>query len=619
MQLTFEIQCLHPKRKHSVSGRLPKLVFFNLLLLALMVFTSMLFTPVLQARAAGAASAAATVGEVNVTPRPDGLSIEIGVSAPITPTTVRLRNPDRLVLDFPGYELKGASRGIEVNSGPVHGLRLSLFRVHPPTTRIVVDSAKPLDFKVKTAANGVVVEINFPNGAAASASGREHPAQPAKEQAATSATSPKQARHDPAARETDVRTNPRTNVRTTTQPDAYTLQAKAKGLRLEDLDTLENRAAFGDPEAQTTLALAFHAGNLLKRDDAEALRLLHQAADKGYVAAEESLGIFSESGIGTDKPAPAEALDWYKKAARQGSLNAVTNMGLMYAEGRGVTKDPAQAVTLFRQAAEGGDAAAQYNLSLMYARGNGVPQDDKESVHWLTAAADHNVIAALIDLGIFYMEPTDKTAPDVGRAIGYYEKAAELGSARAQAILGRIFAKGVQGKPDYEQSVKWYRKAAEQGLPEGEAGLAIRYALGQGVPVDAEEARRLFTAAAGQGLGEAQFDLGTMCEEGNGAPADRAEAAHYFQMAAEQGLVRAQFRLGRLLASKPDSGSDRVSAYKWLMLAQSSIQQASPILVELKKSMSEQEIADAEHAVDDWRVAHAGKQRSDNQHSDNRR
>ena len=546
-------------------------------------------------------SATAIVGKVNVSARTNGLVIDVALSAPVTPTTDRVANPERLVFDFPGCELQGGNRQIPVNNGPVRDLRLSQFSLHPPVVRVVVDSKVPVDFVVKPAGNTVAIEITFPK----SASGP-----PASLPQSLSQSPPVEKKH--TAPSGGARKQPAPTIAHSaahSRVSAYNLQAKAKALNIADLQPLEDKAEAGDPEAETTLGLAYHDGVLLNRNDVEALRLLHKAADQRFMAAEESLGIFSETGIGMERPSPAEALEWYKKAVRQGSLDAATNIGLMYAEGRGIPKNPAAAVTWLRKAAEGGDAVAQYNLALIYERGNGTPKDEKESIRWLTAAAEQNVVPALLDLGNFYMHPTAAAVADVDRAIPYYKKAAELGSARAQAILGTIYAKGLRGQPDFEQSVKWFRMAADQGEREGECGLAIRYALGQGVPVDLQEARRLFTAAADQGQREAQYDLAIMCEEGKGGPADRALAEHYFQLAAEQGGSRAQFRLGRLLASNAASRSDRVSAYKWLMLAQDSVKESAATLNDLKKSMSGEEITEAEHEVDAWRHAHQPAQR----------
>lgn len=534
------------------------------------------------------------LSEVAVRPQADGLAIDIAISTPLVPTANRLTNPDRLVFDFPGCALQGGNRRIPINRGPVRELRLSQFTLHPPVARIVVDSKVPLDFKLKPAAKQVVIDIKFPAAPVPTAPATPLPRvnPPVEEEhAATSRGSAQKHTGRPIASAARARAS------------AYGLQAAAKALTLPDLQPLEERAEAGDPEAETTLGLAYHDGVLLKRNDAEAMRLLHKAADQGYMAAEESLGILSERGVGMEKPSPAEALEWYKKAVRQGSLDAATNIGLMYAEGRGVPKNPAEALPWLRQAADGGDGAAQYNLALLYGRGDGIPKNEKESVRWLTAAADQNVLPALLDLANFYLHRPASAKADLERSSIYYEKAAELGNAYAQAMLGTIFAKGLLGTPDYEQSVKWYRKAAEQGERDGECGLAIRYALGEGVPVDLKEARRLFTAAADQGQLEAQYNLGVMFEQGKGGPADRAAAEHYWQLAAEQGATKAQFRLGQLLASTRNSRSDRVSAYKWLTLAADSVKESAAALDDLKKTMNEQEIADAEHEVDAWRSA----------------
>jgi len=534
------------------------------------------------------------IKNVEVSRHKDYLAIEIGLSAPFVPQAVQLNNPDRLVFDFPGYQLQRASRRIPVNAGAVQQVRLSLFQASPPISRIVIDSKQALQFEIKPAGDNLVIQIELAASLAVSA----EPPLPFKKT------------EKPPATSGAVQSQPHQNIGVPSagsKATAYSLQARAKALRLEDLEALEEKAAQGDPEAQTLLALAYHDAVLLKRDDAESLRLLHNAADQKFMAAEESLGIFAQAGVGMPQPAPAEALDWYRKAVQQGSLDAATSIALMYADGAGVSKDPAQALTWFRQAAEAGDATAQYNLALMYGRGNGVAQDYKEFVRWLVAAADQNVVPASLDLAAFYMHPRDGTPPDVEKAVHYYQKAAALGSARGQVLLGDIFFTGAQGKPDYEQAANRYPQAADQGDRNGQFGLGVLYALGLGVRADPDTARRLLTAAADEGLPEAQYDLATMWEESKDAPADPELAEHYYQLAAEQGIPKAQFRLGQLLARKSEYGSNRVSAYKWLLLAESSVQESSPVLNDLRKLMSPQEIAEAERAVDDWREAHRQK------------
>jgi len=539
-------------------------------------------------------SATASVGHVDVKPRPDGITLSIAVSAPVTPETSRVSNPDRLVFDFRGCEFKGPNRHIPVNHGPVKEVRLSLYSAHPAVTRVVVDLKEPLSYEVKPPANGIVaVDIPFTKA----------------EIVAAAATAPIRTveKQQPAAVAPPLRQQEREATKTSAglQPGAYSLMERARALTVGDLQALEEKAQAGDPEAQTMLALAYHAGVLLKRDDAHAISLLRRAADRDYMAAEETLGIFSETGIGLEKPAPTDALAWYEKAAQQGSMNAATDIGLMYANGKGVTRDTTEAVSWFRRAAEGGDASAQYNLALMYERGEGVPRDYREAVRWLKAGADQNLVPAIVDLAEFSLEPPDSKIPrDTAKAVEYYEKAASLGSVVAQVRLGTIFTKGLPGKVDYEEAANWYRKAADQNDPDGELGLGVSYALGRGVPVDFEEARRLLSAAANRGQVEAQYDLAIMCEEGQGAPADRDMAARYYEMAADRGMVKAQYRYGVMLAKSTESGNNRIAAYKWLMLAQDSIKESSPMLSKVRKSMSSEEIDKAERDVDTWRLAH---------------
>ena len=393
------------------------------------------------------------IERINITPRTAGLAIEITLSAPFVPEGTSLSNPDRLVFDFPGFRLQSENRHIDVSNGPVRNIRTAQFQQDPPIARIVLDLKEPARFNVKTAGNKVVIEI--PVSGAGTADGA-HPSAAfnKKNEPSPAGTSP-----NPAA------------PSSLSRPTAYSLQARAKTLQLQQLPALEDKAQAGDPESETLLALAYHGATLLRRDDEQALLLLHKAADQGFMAAQESLGIFSEMGIGMEKPAPTEAIDWYTKAAKQGSLDAATNIALMYADGIGIPKDPAQAHTWFRQAADGGDATAQYNLALIYRNGKGVPQDQKEAARWLTAAADQNLVPAIIDLAAQCLHPSNGTPPDPARAVHYYEKAANLGSAQAAMTLGDIFTNGTLDKPDYAQAMRWYEKAADQGMPQAQFRL----------------------------------------------------------------------------------------------------------------------------------------------------
>ena len=160
-------------------------------------------------------------------------------------------------------------------------------------------------------------------------------------------------------------------------------------------------AANGDPQAQYNFGLMYENGEGAPRDHAQALKYFrwaaeqgfadalkwfHSAAEQGDAIAQYDLGVMYAFGKGVTRDS-AEAVKWYRKAAEQGNADAQQRLGMMYTKGVGVTQDDAEAAKWFRKAAEQEDAAAQYNLGSMYDNGKGVPQDSVEAYAWYSVAA----------------------------------------------------------------------------------------------------------------------------------------------------------------------------------------------------------------------------------------
>jgi TPR repeat protein len=561
-----------------------------------------------------------TISKIHVTTDGQSLNIEVSTSAPAIPDTDRLENPDRIIFDFPGFVLQGPPQHLNVNQGPVTAVRASLFQANPPITRIVLDVKELVSIELQAMENKVVIRLPYDSVTptiSAKTPRRNVSLPPAKNVSPPSAKNmspppavkspPVSSKALPAALPASPQPTsppPRTVAPNPKAPREYDILARAQAVTLEELPGLEAKAQSGDPQAQTLLALAYHSGVLLKNDEEEALRLLRLAAEKGYLPAEESLGIYYAMGIGMEKPDPQAAIKWYTAAAQKGSVDAATNIGSMYASGDGVPKDMTAAVRWFRQAADAGNGAAAYNLALIYRRGDGVPRDDQQGLSWLTQAADHDFVPALRDIGLRSAYPRDGSAPNIDVALARLKRGVELGDAISQAILGDIFSSGELVKADSQQAATYYKMAADQGQRDGEFGLAVRYVTGDGMPKDEREALRWFTAAANQGHADAQYDVGTMYELGQGTEVDLSSALHFYKLAAQQGVVKAQYRLAILLTKGPGIETDRVSAYKWFMLSQDSIKSSATELNELRHSMSPAEIAEAEHRVDAWRNEH---------------
>jgi len=160
----------------------------------------------------------------------------------------------------------------------------------------------------------------------------------------------------------------------------------------------------------------------------------------------------------------ATAAPLYQQLADAGRAGAMTNLGWLYENGRGVSQDDAQAVDWYRKAAEKGDPTGMRDLGSMYENGRGVVQDD----------------AGMTGLGFMYAHGRG-VARDDAQAIAWYRRAAEKGEATAMKDLGIMYQRGLGVTQDDTQAVDWYRKAADKGEPLAMTNLGVMYMQGRGV------------------------------------------------------------------------------------------------------------------------------------------
>jgi len=146
-------------------------------------------------------------------------------------------------------------------------------------------------------------------------------------------------------------------------------------------------------------------------------------------------------------------------SAQQGDAEAQYNLGVMYAQGLGVTQNYAEAVKWYRKAAEQGYAAAQFNLGGMYHQGQGVPQEAMPDGEW-----------------------------DYSEAMKWYRKAAEQGHANAQSNLGLMYAQGQGVTQDYAEAYFWFNLAVASGYEGARSGRdIIAKKLSQNALIDAQK------------------------------------------------------------------------------------------------------------------------------------
>lgn len=204
----------------------------------------------------------------------------------------------------------------------------------------------------------------------------------------------------------------------------------------------------------------------LTREPQKTPGLMYRLAEQAYKA-------------GNDK----EAAIWCRRAAKKGNADAQALLGIMFTQGRGVTKSQKEAGKWLRLAAAADNSRAQFNLGLAYEYGEGVSQDFAEAARWYKKAAKNGLAAASYNLGVLYAD-----------------------------------GKGVQ--QDYKEAFYYFEEAST--MPEGAFNVGVSYYHGRGVKRDLEQAAKYFRAAADEGYEPAQRNLAYMIEHGEATPNDPA-------------------------------------------------------------------------------------------------
>ena len=229
-----------------------------------------------------------------------------------------------------------------------------------------------------------------------------------------------------------------------------------------------------------TLALAAtaHAQSTPQLSDEEVLQLHLNASNN--IGGQYDLGWYY-----MDVGNPSEAVRWWRLAADNQDSNSQTdsdtqrkaefNLGVMHAEGQGVTQDYSQALEWFRRAADQNFAPAQFQLGVLYYDGQGVGQNYGRAADWFRRAARQNHVQAIFNLGIMYRE--------------------------GQGVLANPAA-----------AAHWYLLAAQQNFPPAQFRLGVMYGNGEGVAQDLTQAYMWFSLAAAAGDVDAEGELEGLVE-----------------------------------------------------------------------------------------------------------
>ncbi|MEY8097209.1 caspase family protein [Falsihalocynthiibacter sp. S25ZX9] len=105
----------------------------------------------------------------------------------------------------------------------------------------------------------------------------------------------------------------------------------------------ERAAEGGSADAMINLAITLFEGVLLPADPDRGVALLRRAAEGGSAKAVFNLGVLAQS---DQIDTPADALDYFRRAARDGEVEGYRAAAILLDEGRGIDRDPEAAADL---------------------------------------------------------------------------------------------------------------------------------------------------------------------------------------------------------------------------------------------------------------------------------
>ncbi len=186
-----------------------------------------------------------------------------------------------------------------------------------------------------------------------------------------------------------------------------------------ELETLRRQAASGDVKVQLDLAIRYRDGKGVGKDDVEALKWAHRAADAGNADAMDFVGFAYLRGA-VIRRNPEIAIAYFKAAAAE-STQAAFNLGQCYFGAQGTEQDIPKALESWKKAADGGHGRAAASLAMVYLAGEGVAPDAVQARRFAERAAELNDPSGLVVLGEMQFQ-----AGDLNAAKANWTKASKL-------------------------------------------------------------------------------------------------------------------------------------------------------------------------------------------------
>jgi TPR repeat protein len=201
----------------------------------------------------------------------------------------------------------------------------------------------------------------------------------------------------------------------------------------------EKASELKDSNAMIHLASLYEHGNGVPQDISKTIFYLNKACDLENPCAMNILGNMYEFGIGV-KVDEVRAAKLYRRSVdkKHLSTDGMINLGVMYAEGRGVSKDFKMAKMLLKAAVRRHDPIAMYTLAMLLLREGNIAKKSQKILKLLQDSAKLGISGAMYQLGCLYSRG-QIVEKDMVQASEYFAHAASLGVPTAAQEFYKLY------------------------------------------------------------------------------------------------------------------------------------------------------------------------------------
>jgi len=275
-----------------------------------------------------------------------------------------------------------------------------------------------------------------------------------------------------------------------------------------------------------------------------------------------------------------KATDLFKRSAELGNRKAMLFMSRAHSSGKYIERNIFKAESWLEKHGENASAEDNYHIGRRFFKGTGAESSIDNAEKWFQRAFvgfneelkhDPDNSNALYRLGMIYLHGYGRDK-DLSKAMGYFQKAYQLGEYRSTRLLGLFYKEG--GPVDVDE------KKADKIL--GEYVELLKK----------ETVNRKWKPA---------YKLGRIYEKGFFAEKDIDSALHWYMLSAKHGYTRAMLRVGAIYAIGDGVEQDNNKACMWAGLAYSyGFSRAANLLHSVRQSLSEEEKSECAKQVVAW-------------------